>query len=273
MAVHFSTLVSPRTLAPLILPVLGDQAAYRLFLSGVHPGFAPRVAVITGVASLLFLAKDRTSLIVGSILYLAYKTAQYYYFSQNVEIDRRAYLPPNSREAQLAALETLADLLLPKIEQNYLSTVGLYRESGRHDTIQEASACFQRKKNLPPLTDPHDMTGIFKAQLRTLNPSLLQPYYEKLKSAALKSDERKKRMAMILAFQNIQAEKPLLRKIIQHFNKIHENKEQTKMASANLAICITPQLFDFAISPEGLTDLGLFTSCLKLLIENPTVLS
>lgn len=270
MAVHFSAFASPRNLAILILPSMGDQIAYRLFLSSAHSASASYAAAITGVTALLLLAKDRTTLIAGSLLYLAYKTTAYYLSLRTPKI--QGIQPKQTREAQLATLENLADLLFPQIEK-HLSTEGLYRESGRRKTIQEISSLFQQNQTLPPLKDPHDMIGFFKAQIGILSPLLLQPYYDKLKKAASKTDQKQRTLALILVFKDIQAEKPLLRKIVNHFYKVHQNEKQTKMNSANLANCFTPLLFDIPMTPEALNDLTLLIPCVKFLIENPKTLS
>lgn len=271
MTVHFSAFASPRILALFILPSVGDQIAYRLFLSSAHPASASRAAMITGVTALLLLAKDRPALIAGSIVYLAYKTTAYYLSLRTLKVSQ-GIQPEKTREAQLAALEDLADLLIPQIEK-HLSTEGLYRESGRRNTIQEISSLFQQNQTLPTLKDPHDMIGFFKAQLGILNPLLLQPYYDKLKKAASKTDKKQRTLALILVFKDIQAEKPLLRKIINHFYKVHRNEKQTKMNSANLANCFTPLLFDIPMTSEALNDLALLIPCVKFLIENPKTLS
>jgi hypothetical protein len=272
MAVHFSRFASPRALAACILPSIADQISYRLFSSSAYSASASYAGAITGIAAILLLAKDRTAFIAGSLLYLAYKTTEYYYFSRISPINRGTPLPTNSREAQLAALEGLADQLIPQIEK-HLSAVGLYRIPGDYKTIQEISSLIQQKKTLPTLTDPNDIISLFKAQLGILSPRLLQPYYEKLKTAASKKDPRQQRMALILVCQDIKTEKPLLKKIIHHFHKIHDNREQTKMDSLNLANCFTPLLFDIQMTSKALNDLALLIPCIRFLIENPKTLS
>lgn len=263
MAIFPTMRASSLTLATYLLPPIVDQIAFRLF--SAHASFIPpnEAAVISGFMSLIVLAEDRRTLVFSSFIFLAYKITRYYFFGRaSISTDL-----PKTREDQLAALEILIDLLLPQIE-THLSEEGIYRQSGSATTIQKAIAHFNKHQTLPKLTAADDLIGVLKAQLKAIDPPLLQTYYQQFKGAASTKDESMKRLRLIEACGTITAEKTILKKIIGHFNKVHLNRDQNKMTSNNLAVCFTPSLFS-----APLEDIPLLIPLLVILIENPTILS
>lgn len=264
MAIFPTMRASNLSLAAYLLPPIVDQITFRLFSSRVS--FMPprETAVISGFMSLIVLAEDRRTLVLSSFIFLAYKITTYYFLARaSTSTDL-----PKTREAQLAALETLIDFLLPQIEK-HLSEEGIYRQSGNATTILEAIARFNKHQTLPKLTAADDLIGVLKAQLKAIDPPLLQPYHQQFKAAASTIDEKLKRLRLIEACGTITTEKTILKKIIGHFNKVHQTRDQNKMNSKNLAVCLTPSLFSLA----SLDDTSILTPLLVILIENPTILS
>lgn len=254
---------STLTLATYLLPPIVDQITFRLFSSRVS--FMPprEIAVISGFMSLIALAEDRRTSVLSSFVFLAYKIAMYYFFARTSTSTDSS----KTREAQLAALEALIDLLVPQIEK-HLSEEGIYRQSGNATTIREAIARFNKHQTLPKLTAADDLIGVLKAQLKAIDPPLLQPYHQQFKAAASTKDESMKRLRLIEACGTITTGKTILKKIIGHFNKVHLNREQNRMNSNNLAVCFTPSLFS-----GSLEDISILIPLLVILIENPTILS
>ncbi|MBS0648878.1 MAG: hypothetical protein JSS10_06620 [Verrucomicrobia bacterium] len=267
MAIHATARASAFTLAAYVLPPLIDQITFRLFSSRISSMFAHEVARIPGFISLIILAEDRRTLVWSSAIFLAYKiTTSYFFAGAPVTADR-----PKTREDQLAALETLIDLLLPQIEK-HLSEEGIYRVPGTVTTIREARARFHANRTLPPLTEVHDLIGVLKAQLLALDPPLLQPYYQNFKAAALTKTENLKIPRLVEACRTMTTEKPILKKIIIHLNKVHRARAQNQMDSSNLGKHWVPLLL--SLSAEDIQKLkDSFAPMMATLIENPAILS
>lgn len=263
MAIHPTTQAPAFTPGAYLFPPMVDQIVFRLFLKHISLIKAWGIAGILGSATLILLAQDRRTWMLCGATFLAYKITTFYFLTRAPI----TMAPPRTREERLAALGTLVDLLIPQIEK-HLSVEGIYRESGKHTTIQDAIASFNSGRTLPNLTEAHDLVGVLKAQLRSLDPPLLQPYYQKFKAAASKKTDKDKRLALIMACQEQTAEKPIFKKIIDHLNKVHKAHADNKMKSINLATCLTPALFSL-----NFDEIPSFSSFLVTLIENPTILS
>lgn len=165
-------------------------------------------------------------------------------FKRNIE-DALARDPPSQ------TLPSVLDKLLGRIE-NYLDVEGIFRKSGLQTAIDSVAAQLDQMdpsqydtcEKLFDSLSAHELTGLFKYYIRTLNEPLIPSAFFPIMIETAVDQNRITRLSKMKAIINSfpTPNHDILNRMTQCLSKVIVHSDNNKMQLSNLVICISPSI-------------------------------
>ena len=152
-------------------------------------------------------------------------------------------------------LPKFVDTVLTLIEARGLSEVGIYRISGESKIIQSLKESLNKGADPDKLfeeVDVHNLTGVFKLWLREM-PELIpfELYYSFISADAVNSYDERLYTIRDLAWQMPQPHFNLIKRLMEHLDRITDNEQVNAMHAQNLALVLAPTLLRPPPGPDS----------------------
>ncbi|KIY65166.1 hypothetical protein CYLTODRAFT_424593 [Cylindrobasidium torrendii FP15055 ss-10] len=174
-------------------------------------------------------------------------------------------------EVQPGAIPRVIFESLTEIEARGLAEVGIYRIAGATSEINALKAAFNSGKSpISSTTDIHAVCDIVKSWFRALAEPLFPPAQYRQIIEATKLDDLDTRLEEYqrIIFDLPQCHFDLLKRIIEHLDRVADYEEHNQMTADSLAIVFSPNLMrtnDFALL---LSNMGHSNKLIKALITH-----
>ncbi|KAL1659369.1 rho GTPase activating protein 22 [Schizophyllum commune] len=162
-----------------------------------------------------------------------------------VDLDELLRREAGGEDVTPGSVPSIIDRCISEIEARGLTEVGIYRIAGAVSEINALKEAFNRGESpIKPHTDIHAVCDVVKSWLRVL-PDPVFPhslYHEVIEATQLESlDDR------IFAIRGIihrlsQSHYDLLKRIVEHLDKVADYEEHNQMTAEALAIVFSPNL-------------------------------
>jgi len=175
-----------------------------------------------------------------------------------VELDFLLHREAGGGEIQPGAIPSVLDRLIAEVESRGLAEVGIYRIAGAHSEVNSYKDALNRGEwPISASTDIHAVCDLIKSWFRVLPGGVFpaSSYNAMLDAVALDGVDLTERLSNIRKVVHAlpDANFDLLKRVIEHLDKVTDYEENNQMTTESLATVFSPNILR---APNN--DIGLF---------------